>query len=306
MRLPSEAGFKRDWVSTFWEGNRLREGGIKNVTRFREYVKDLCIRRERPEVMSELPLVNRKKLIITMDLQTEKVYDEAVEDFMKWYESQTMALSAMHILGAMQKMRHLVALAKIPATMEYVDEFVEDTDRKLVIFAHHKDVQYLLWDELKNKYDTLELKKKGEDIPVFKLTSEMSGEERFQVQTQFNAAKRAIMIASTLAAGEGLNLQTCADCVMHERQWNPANEEQAEGRFIRIGQTSSFVNAVYAHCEGLTTIDPHLDRIVERKRLQFHATMNNGEAPQWSSDMIAKDLAESIIRAHRAKKGRAA
>ena len=30
----------------------------------------------------------------------------------------------------MAKMRHLVALAKIPATLEYVDEFVEDTDRK--------------------------------------------------------------------------------------------------------------------------------------------------------------------------------
>ena len=49
------------------------------------------------------------------------------------------------------------------------------------------------------------------------------------------------MVASTLAAGEGLNLQTCSDCVIHERQWNPANEEQVEGRFIRIGQIAETV-----------------------------------------------------------------
>ena len=55
----------------------------------------------------------------------------------------------MAIIAAMQKMRHMVALAKIPATMEYIDEFVEDTDRKLVVFAHHKDVQSILYDELK-------------------------------------------------------------------------------------------------------------------------------------------------------------
>jgi len=302
MRFDSEKGFKDNWVHKYWDGKYMREGGIKNVVQFREHVKDLCIRRERtePEVKDELPLVNRTKLYITMNLEEEKVYDEAVEEFMKWYEAQKADISAMHILAAMQKMRHLVALAKIPATMEYVDEFVEDTDRKLVIFAHHKDVQFILHEECKKIY---EKDAKAEDrIPVYKITSEMNGEERHRVQTAFNAAKRAILVASTLAAGEGLNLQTCADCIMHERQWNPANEEQAEGRFIRIGQEAETVNAVYAHCEGLTTIDPHLDRIVERKRLQFHAAMNNGEAPVWSSDMIAKDLAESIIRAYKHKK----
>jgi hypothetical protein len=130
----------------------------------------------------------------------------------------------------------------------------------------------------------------------------MSGEERFKVQQQFNAVPRAIMIASQLAAGEGLNLQTCADCVMHERQWNPANEEQCEGRFIRIGQTSNFVNAVYTHLEGLTTIDPQLDAIVERKRLQFHNVMNKTEYQSWSEDNIVKELADTIVREHKRKK----
>jgi hypothetical protein len=112
------------------------------------------------------------------------------------------------------------------------------------------------------------------------------------------------MVASQLAAGEGLNLQTCCDCIMHERQWNPGKEEQCEGRFIRIGSIATSVNAIYAHLEGLTTIDPQLDQIVERKRIQFHNVMNNGQMETWNEDSIIKELADVIVNAHRAKRNR--
>jgi SNF2 family DNA or RNA helicase len=294
VKFNSEEGFKRTWVDTYYQGQYLKEGGIRNIKRFKEHTKDILIRRERTEVMSELPLVNRTKLFVTMDTEQEQIYDEAVDEFVKWFEEQVGEISGMMIIAAMQKMRHLVALAKIPATMEYIDEFIEDTDKKIVVFAHHQDVQFLLYDELKQKY--------GKDIPVYRLISEMAGDERFEVQQKFNADTRAILVASQLAAGEGLNLQTCADCVMHERQWNPGKEEQCEGRFIRIGQTATSVSAVYAHLNGLTAIDTSLDQIVERKRKQFHAVMNNGEAPRWSEDSIMKELAETIVRNHKGKK----
>jgi len=295
MKFYSEAGFKRQWVDTYYQGSFLKEGGIRNIARFKEFVKDIVIRRERTEVMAELPLVNRTKLYVKMDLTTETQYDEAVDEFVRWFEEQQGALSQMAIIGAMQKMRHIVALAKIPATMEYATEFVENTDKKLVIFAHHKDVQALLYDDCMTAFK--------DEMPVLKLTAEMNGLQRNEAQEIFNKSPRAIMIASQLAAGEGLNLQTCADCVMHERQWNPANEEQCEGRFIRIGQTAEVVNAVYAHCEGLTTIDPQLDGINERKRRMTHAAMNKGEAPRWNDDAMFKELAESIVNAHKRKRG---
>lgn len=296
MKFNSEQGFRSQWVDTYYEGKFQKEGGIRNIKRFKEHTKDLLIRRERTEVMKELPLVNRTKLYVKMDSTQESAYDEAVEEFVKWYEEQAENISSMMIIAAMQKMRHLVALAKIPATLEFVDEFVEDTDRKLVVFAHHKDVQELLYQDMKDRY--------AADMPILRITSEMSGQARFEAQQTFNQSPRAIMVASTLAAGEGLNLQTCADCVIHERQWNPANEEQAEGRFIRIGQTAEVVNATYAHLEGTTTTDPKLDIIVERKRAQFHDAMNKGEMPRWSEDSVIKELAESIVIAHRRKKGR--
>jgi SNF2 family DNA or RNA helicase len=290
----SYEAFKRQWVETYWQGNILKEGGIKQIARFKEYTKDISIRRERTEVMPELPLVNRTKLFVQMDATAEKIYDEAVDDFVRWYEEQVGELTGMAIIAAMQKMRHLVALAKIPATVEYVSEFIEETDRKLVIFAHHKDVQQFLYDKV------AELGAE-ENIPVLRLTADMSGQARYDTQERFNESKRAILIASQLAAGEGLNLQTCCDCVMHERQWNPGNEEQCEGRFIRIGQVSASVNAIYAHLDGLTTIDPQLDGIVERKRVAF-CNWADSTPPSWSEDNIMKELAEVIVRAHKQKR----
>ena len=296
MKFSSAEKFKRDWVSYYYQGAFIKEGGIKRIPQFKEYTKDICIRRERTEVLPELPLVNRTKLNVIMDDSQEKIYDEAVEEFTKWYEEQAGEISGMMIIAAMQKMRHLVALAKIPATMEYVAEFVENTDRKIVVFAHHKDVQAILFEEIKTAH--------GDEMLVLKLDADMDGYKRNEACEQFNGAQRSIMVASQLASGEGLNLQTCCDCIMHERQWNPGKEEQCEGRFIRIGSVATSVSAVYAHLDGLTTIDPQLDEIVERKRAQFHEMMNKSEAPKWSEDSIMRDLASSIVNAHNAKKNR--
>jgi len=304
MKFHSEEGFKNRWVDFVWQGRFRKEAGIRNIVAFKEYTKDLYIRRERAEVMPELPTTNRTKLNVVMTPQEEENYDIAVDEFVKWYEEQIDHLDGASIIAAMSKMRHLVAVAKIPATLEYVDEFIEDTDRKICVFAHHKDVQEILYEELKQKYDS---EKSEPRIPVFQFKA---GGDVNETQSKFNQAKRCILVASQLAAGEGLNLQTCCDCVMHERQWNPGKEEQCEGRFVRIGSVvaatkdapAGFVSAVYTHLEGLTTTDPKLDAIVERKRRQFHAVHNKGEAVKWSEDSIMKELAESIVNAHKRKK----
>jgi len=68
----------------------------------------------------------------------------------------------------------------------------------------------------------------------------LSAEAGSQVVDQFKDNSNCrIMLASTLAAGEGLNLQFCSFYIMMERQWNPANEEQPEGRFSRPEQTAN-------------------------------------------------------------------
>jgi hypothetical protein len=310
IKFHSNQAFIDEWVAYYYHGNKEKMGGIKNVEKFREYTKDILIRREYNEVMDEFPDINRMKLPVQLDELSQSAYDESVSDFVKWYNDAVISgeednLNSINILAKMSRMRHITGLAKIPATLGFVEEFVEDTDKKLVVFVHHVDVGQLMIAALTdtNKatnpdYYELAVQLKAEHIKVMKLTSEFSDGERFTIGEEFNSHKRVIMIASTQASGEGVNLQTCHDSVMHERQWNPQNEDQATpGRFRRIGQTAGVINITYPEAEA--TIDEHLDFIVETKRREFHASMNKSEQPQWNESDFAKELAQLIVNKHK-------
>jgi len=308
IKFYSHQRFLENWVDYYWQGNKKKMGGIRNPVKFREYTSALLIRREYNEVMDEFPNINRMKLNVQLDDLEQSTYDDSVSDFVAWY-NQTVeekgseeALSGIEILAKMSKMRHIVGLAKIPATLGFIQEFIEDTEKKIVIFVHHKDVGELMVAALRNTDKTsnpdwweLAQNLQNEGIQVFQYTSAHTGRpEGNQIQENFNKSKRCVMVASTLACGEGIDLQTCADAVLHERQWNPQNEDQAApGRFRRIGQLSSVINITVPEGEG--TMDEHLDGTVETKRRQFHVVMNKGQAVTWSEGDIGREVAKKIV-----------
>ena len=291
-KFPSYAGFKKTWVQ-YKEDPRtgkLKEGGIKNPSHFKDWISDIAIRREWPDVFDQYPKINRTKLYVSLDKDESAVYDESISDFVKWYNQYIIdgtedQLNGMEILAKLARLRHIVGLAKIPQTIEYVEEFIEDTEKSLLVFVHHKDVGQILYDELKRKLP---------DIQVLSLTSTLSGEERFKLIQQFNE-RRSILVASTLASGEGIDglQKTCSDCIMHERQWNPPNENQAERRLARMGQSEQKINAVYV--EASDTVDSDLNGIVESKRKDFHEGMNNSEMESWKETDVARGIADSIV-----------
>jgi SNF2 family DNA or RNA helicase len=285
--------FKRQWVNEFWDGNKLKEGGIRNPDKFKETIKHIAIRRERTEVMPELPLVNRTRLVCEVPEHARNVYNQERDKLIKaWNEAilegtEDSMETRRQMMTSLIIMRQIVGLAKVDTTVEFVKEFLEETDRKIVIFVHH-----IKCGELVMKQLTEFCAKENYPKPL-QLTSTLDSSERFEIQDRFNKYAR-VLVASTLASGEGLNLQTCSDCIMHERQWNPANEEQAEGRFIRIGQQAQSVNATYVH--GDKTIDTTLDELVEKKRIAFHVAMNKGEIVNWNETSLMKELIQELIK----------
>lgn len=302
QKFPSFSQFSQRWVNYYQQTgtDKYKEGGIRDIERFKEYTSDLVIRREVSEVMKEMPDVNRTLFYCDMDNVQQQAYDEEVSNFVKWYNDKVIGGEEDEynnddgpIIAKLSRMRHITGLAKIPVTVEWAETFFEETDRKLVIFVHHKDVGSILFDKMKEKFGNL--------IPILKLTGEMSSMERFETQELFNKSKRAFLIASTLAAGEGLNLQTCSDCILHERQWNPANEDQAApGRFRRIGQLADIINVIFMTAAG--TVDDMLGGIIEKKRSEFHISMNKGEGVSWSQGDVIKDLIEMIVKNHNKKR----
>ena len=303
MKFPSYARFQQEWVDYYYHGTRAKEGGIRNVARFKEYINDIALRREVFEVAVELPDVNRTLQYCELDNLSQNTYNDEVSEFVKWYNDvvisgeEDSAETQQNMLAKLARMRHITGLAKIPATVEFIETFLEETDRKITVFVHHKDVGELLYRECLEKFP---------DVKTYRLSADMNGMAREEAQNEFNKNPKCILIASTLASGEGLNLQTCSDSIMHERQWNPQNEDQAApGRFRRIGSTADIINVTFMVAQE--TVDEHLSSLVERKRAQFHNTMNKSEMIQWNQGDLVKELAEAIVNAenkksHKAKK----
>jgi SNF2 family DNA or RNA helicase len=78
---------------------------------------------------------------------------------------------------------------------------------------------------------------------------------------------------------------------MLERQWNPANEEQAEGRFARIGQED---NIIVTYMLASETIDEKFTEIVETKRAIIANTLD-GKEYQWDQASLMKELATVLV-----------
>lgn len=274
-----------DYYNNGW-GNKV--GGLKDMERFHEDTKDIIIRRTKSEVLKDLPSIERKFYHVELKKELNKAYSAALDELEKlMYEEDSFASGGAKI-AIMSRLRHITGIGKVATCVDFALEFLQSTDRKFVIFSHHKDVMAMIESQINAAIES-------EKLPynkILTLSSDLDGDGRANLVKRFKEDDKCrIMIASTLAAGEGLNLQFCSDAVILERQWNPANEEQAEARFHRFGQLNN-VSITYMLASG--TIDEFFTELVEVKRSIVAATMDKKEI-QWDQQSLMKELAEILV-----------
>lgn len=306
VRFPSESRFKYEWVDSKLDrtSGKMKEGGIINIERWKEHTKDIIIRRERKEVMPDLPAIDRQIRWVDLSTAAQKEYDKQekgfVEDYIQSQLEGTEGKDMMNLLAYISRMRHIIGLSKIPDCVDYVSEFLISTERKICIFVHHKDVAEILIQEL-NKWLA-----DGGFNPCLVIKGNMNPDDLGEIQKKFNTdMSYKVLVASTLAAGEGLNLQEqCGDCVILERQWNPPKEEQAISRFVRIGFMKSAkvkLNSVIAqYILAIGTIDDWMTSIIEEKRAIFDQAVNARDIEAAEMELM-KALMKKIVQEGRRK-----
>jgi len=276
-----------NYCDAYSNGRGQKIGGLKDIERFHEDTKDIIIRRTKEQVLKDLPSIDRKFHHVELDRKLHKVYDNAMKELEEMlYSDDNEFEKSTCILAIMSKLRHITGISKVAECIDFITEFLLSTDRKIVIFTHHQDVMGMLESQL-NQWCV-----EGGFSKVAVLHSGLNGNERAKLVEDFKSdASRRLMLASTLAAGEGLNLQFCSDAVILERQWNPANEEQVEARFHRFGQLNN-VSITYMLASG--TIDEYFTELVEIKRAIIAATMDKKEIA-WDQQSLMKELAETLV-----------
>jgi SNF2 family DNA or RNA helicase len=285
-RFPNYQKYIDRYCDAYNNGWALKVGGLKRPDEFHEVTKDLIIRRTKDQVLSDLPSLERKFYHVELDRKLNKVYAAAMQELEDLYYGEMSEFErSSATIAIMGKLRHIVGISKVQECVDFVTEFLLSSDRKIVVFTHHNDVMSMLDMQLSQWCE------EGAFPKPLVLHSGLNGDQRADLVKQFKDSPSRILIASTLAAGEGLNLQFCSDAIILERQWNPANEEQAEARFHRFGQLNN-VSITYMLATG--TIDEYFTELVEQKRAIVAQTLDK-KTVEWDQQSLLKELTSLLL-----------
>jgi SNF2 family DNA or RNA helicase len=285
--FPHYANFIEKECDSYHNGWGYKVGGLRNPAAFREKTKDFIIRRTKDEVLPDLPPKTRKFFHCELDKKVNKAYAAALQELEDLYykEDDNAFTRNSNMLAIMTKMRQVTAVGKVDQCVDFVTEFLLSTERKITIFVHH-DIAITLLKEKLNSWMA-----DGGFNPVLHLHSGLNTFQRQDLLAKFKDTDHRVMILSTLAAGEALNIQFVSDTIMFERQWNPGNEEQAEDRHHRFGQENK-VSVTYMIASE--TIDEYFTELVESKRAIVSSTLDNKEI-QWDQDSLMSELADILV-----------
>jgi len=243
-------------------------GMVKNLDSLNKQMRALCyIRRTKSEVLTELPPKQRQ--YIMLDIVNMMDYKAARENLYQYLMDKAVGaggleeflkkdLSAMaNTLAQIEYLKQICARGKMPLVIERIEDFLEESDDKLVVFANHIEIQ------------------KG-ILGKFPKAAHLLGEDTIEARN-FNVNKFQsdldcrLIICSLNVGGLGINLTASSNVYFVELGWNPAVHNQAEDRTHRIGQYSS-VNITYFL--GKNTIDEDIYELIEKKRVIVDATLD--------------------------------
>ena len=177
-------------------------------------------------------------------------------------------------LGQLMTLKRLAGEAKVEAACDWIDTFLDSTDRKLVVFAHHISVV----DGIASKYGGV--RGAGEDSQQ----TRQDAVDKFQSDPECR-----VIVLNMKAGGVGLTLTAASDVLFVEQGWSPADHDQAEDRCHRIGQDET-VSAWYLLANE--TIDQDVYRLISGKRLIVDAVTDGDET---SSDSILNELVKTLL-----------
>ena len=226
--------------------------GSQNLDELNKRLRSMCyIRRSKDQVLKELP--EKTRSIIPVEITNYEDYRMASEDVIAWLEDnghRTDAAAQAEQLVKIETLKQLSARGKLKSIFEWIRNFLE-TGQKLVVFAHHREIQ----EKITQEFNALTISG-GDKVDRV--------EEMKALFQKYENEK--IIVCSLKAGGVGHTLTAASNVLFTELGWTPGEHDQAEDRCHRLGQKDN-VTAWYLIGKG--TIEEDIMKLIEEKRVIF-------------------------------------
>ncbi|MCR1934020.1 DEAD/DEAH box helicase [Clostridium tepidum] len=251
--------------------DKFINAGEENMDELKILIRPFILRREKKDVLKDLPNKIEKKFLVEMTMSQNVIYKsymKSIKDKLKNSKDDKIA-----IFSYLTKLRQLCldpsliideykgGSGKFKIAMQLIREGINE-GKKILLFSQFTSV-------LKNISKLL----RKEDIKYFYLDGETNASERVSLVNEFNKnSDIKLFLISLKAGGTGLNL-TSANLVIHfDPWWNPAIEDQATDRAHRIGQ-KNLVEVIKLVCKE--TIEEKIITLQEDKKELINDIMNS-------------------------------
>ncbi len=254
--------------------------GATHTTKLRSQLLEHCmIRRRKEDVLKDLPA--KARCVVPLPLSDPDEYRRVDADFLTWLKQQdpTKVASALRAptLVKLGYLKRTAARLKAPYVVEWANEFLKQTDEKLILFAVHRKMIEILVNQCKVKFVVVD--------------GSVRGRKRKAAVDQFqNDGKTRLFIGNIQAAGVGITLTAASTVAFTELTWRPGDHVQAEDRCHRIGtEHPVFIYYLVARF----TIEEDLCRLIQGKQKVLTAVLD-GEG-QGESLSVFDDLIKTLL-----------
>ena len=251
-------------IPSHW-GPRIVGAKKKNLPELRERLDKLMIRREKEDVLKDLPPKTYREIPLAMDPKQQKVYKDLETDLWAYLETGE-SITAPNGLALTMKLRQVsldpqllgaeIASPKTKALKELVADIV-DSGKKVAVFSWFASYLAMLKEEFK-------------DYKVELISGQAGKEEgRREARLRFQEGDSEIMLGS-ITTMIGIDLTATDICIFTDRFWVPNTNFQAEDRLHRVGQKG---NVLVIDLVMQDSIDQDMRTVLKRKSAAFNETI---------------------------------
>lgn len=184
---------------------------------FKQVVAPVYLRRNRKDVLGELPELEIIPQWMGFGEEEERYYHQAV------IEGKLMAMRRAAWQGGSSENS-----PKLEKLLDICNEAAEN-GHKVLVFSFFKDVINTIQQYLKER--TFEA-----------ITGDVPNARRQEIIDEFTKSQPgSVLISQITAGGVGLNIQAANIVILCEPQWKPSTEEQAVSRAYRMGQSRNVI-----------------------------------------------------------------
>ena len=236
-----------NFVVRYCNAKRTRFGldtsGCSNSRELYDLTRDVMLGRNKEDVL-DLPPKTRRTLVVEID---KREYNKLWTDY-KNDPKNNKAIMNCEALVMLGKLKMAWSIAKLPATIELIEEMLEEGE-KVLVFTNYTQV-------------ATTLKEHFSEFAVM-LTGGMTDKQKQESVDSFqNNENIRLLIGNLKAAGVGYNMTEATQVVKNDFSFIPADHFQAEDRAHRI-TTKHHVQVTYMVANG--TIDERLADIIIKK-----------------------------------------